>query len=74
MHMNCIPGALLHIQLPMRLCCYHCQFVQRGVAVGAALQDHGQQLADITKDLSSCRSEFFSEEQAAHGRYADRLT
>jgi hypothetical protein len=42
--------------------------LQRGVAVGAALQDQGQRLAEITRDLKSCRSEFFSEEQAAQNR------
>jgi hypothetical protein len=55
---------------------------QRGVAVGVALQDQGaalknqgaalqdqaQRLAEITRDLKSCRSEFFTEEQAAHSR------
>jgi hypothetical protein len=43
--------------------------VQRGVSVGAALQDQGQRLSEITRDLKSCRSEFFSEEQAAQNRY-----
>lgn len=42
--------------------------MQRGVAVGEALHSQGQVLSEIRRDLSSCRSEFFTTEQAAQGR------
>jgi hypothetical protein len=42
--------------------------VQRGVVVGAALQNQGNLLAEITMDLKSCRSEFFIQEQTAQTR------
>lgn len=41
---------------------------QRGVAVDQALQGQSQQLAEIARDLTSCRSESFIQEQAAQSR------
>jgi hypothetical protein len=42
------------------------------VAVDQALQGQSERLAEITRDLKSCRSEFFIQEQAAHARWGCR--
>lgn len=54
------------VSLPAPVFAFHA--VQRGVAVDQALQGQSERLAEITRDLKSCRSEFFIQEQAAQSR------